>query len=661
MPENKNEQEYQLTSWGQTAFLLNKAAEKIWFPKNKNLEDIEDYSSIPCPSETELIQALNDANTAYNMIIDKLELLKRNGSYTPEQKKKLERHIRQRIAKAQKIINDLLIMMKICKYYSQTDVIEFQRMKKEFLALPPKIIETRKYTKDEKEIREQLNDVILQNPCGFSDLSTYFADEQFKSKFKDIIEFWEWPSFKKAEWLKISHNYLIRGPRGSGKTHLAEALAGELQKRTANITLLHVRIGNILAKFGERRLPQVIKLLFQIAEDYTRGGMYPVILFIDEIETLLFLNREISYFDIALREILNQMDNPPNKELSKSVIVIVSYVEIDPQRLSVQSKYFLEQLTQRFIPVTITPPNATVIRQVILSKIKEIGLHNFNLFRVDIDRTEAINPNIAELETLPTRNPADIKMEILRNIEASEYDTIDIISYLLANRSEEEKYYIGDIVNRLFPYMVAKAGKRASLFALQRVDPYRIADDLQVWILDTRPQKVKKIENGRCVIETKEEGFSMTPIDFIDSSGTWYSDKILLERFGPEFITERFSSLFVFINKERKSLVDPKNHLRLLITKRTFIKSTQSRSPPDIQYRPFLIQPTSTSNVETLCQEIHGLRCGYNLSLFSDASNDSYLIKKLENWYSYVGPISQITTFDFLEAIGALESPPPLE
>ncbi len=121
-------------------------------------------------------------------------------------------------------------------------------------------------------------ELIKETGVKFSDVIG--ADEAKKSMM-DILDFIKNPEKYKAQGAVMPKGVLLKGPTGTGKTMLAKALAGE-----AGVPFLSAEGAGFVEKFvgvGAARVRQ----LFDMAHALANENKSPVIVFIDEIDTII--------------------------------------------------------------------------------------------------------------------------------------------------------------------------------------------------------------------------------------------------------------------------------------------------------------------------------------------------------------------------------------
>lgn len=162
------------------------------------------------------------------------------------------------------------------------------------------------------------NEFCKLHPAGTIDVTfdDVAGNHEAKEELQDIVQYLKNPSKYHAIGAKVPKGILLTGEPGTGKTLLAKALAGE-----ANCAFISCSGSDFHAKYysvGKDR----IKQLFKEARKYTA-----CIIFIDEIDSLLFKRSDSSYSadqdnNATINKFLTEIDGFESRNAHESIIVI---------------------------------------------------------------------------------------------------------------------------------------------------------------------------------------------------------------------------------------------------------------------------------------------------------------------------------------------------
>lgn len=210
--------------------------------------------------------------------------------------------------------------------------------------------------KAEKEQISALDELFLTNAIDMDEPSITFDDiaglEKQKKELQPLIDYLMNPDLFEKTGSVIEKGYLLYGPTRTGKTYIAEALAGELSlKCKKKLPLIKVK-GNQLQWVG-------IKKMLDLVNKYA-----PCILFIDELD-VLNLQRNVPSGSSLLIEFLTGMNtNDPKKQViflaATNRIDHIDHALLQPGRfgkiitfenpcIADRKDYFEKQFTKKYL------------------------------------------------------------------------------------------------------------------------------------------------------------------------------------------------------------------------------------------------------------------------------------------------------------------------
>lgn len=211
-------------------------------------------------------------------------------------------------------------------------------------------------------IQQEYQDVLaISDPrWGFAAVGGYdYIKERLQ---KRVIARWQQGSLRVG-------GILMSGPPGTGKTQMAEALAGE-----AGVPFVVFRLANILHRYvgdSEARLERVLSAVMSLA---------PVVMFIDELDQVVQRGEDDGSSGVNNRvfaRLLEFMEDPARR--GKVLIVAATNY---PNRLD-------KALRSRFDrTVPVLPPVADDRLEIFASQAREFGVEGLPLDADVIERTE---------------------------------------------------------------------------------------------------------------------------------------------------------------------------------------------------------------------------------------------------------------------------------
>ena len=182
-----------------------------------------------------------------------------------------------------------------------TDEFDDGAKKKEFIGF---------FDSKRKEINDQYKAVLLeQNKSEFqveidctATLDSVKGYKTVCDRIRVIADMLSRYEVYESQGIDTPKGTLLVGPPGTGKTHIARALAGEVQKRYNDGEDKEKRVAFIAVAATEIMMQEKVKALFEQAREYDT-----CILFIDEIDAI-GKQRRASYTESALIQLMKEMD-----------------------------------------------------------------------------------------------------------------------------------------------------------------------------------------------------------------------------------------------------------------------------------------------------------------------------------------------------------------
>ena len=637
-------EQYQTTKWNEISQLISYANNTAnWLPTTYNVKN----ENIPCPALSEISESISKIKRAIRLLIEQLEL-----STQIKYSKDKENEIRSKLAYANMVLKKLYELSKICQQFKDPADLDYVKRleKKNYPTYSPHLPE-QEPTKEDQEVRESLKGIVKQKACGFITLKEYAGGDKWIKMFEPLIDMWQFPKQKDTSWYDVRSNLFLFGPAGTGKTLLAEALAGELQSRGLNVTMLSATTSQVLSKFVGTG-SKAIRIIFEMAKEYMYvdeehpQGQYPVILFWDEIDGLIGQSGGV---EGGQQDLLTEFKNQTGttQPWNKSLIVIAATNR--PAKIAGE---ILDRF-HRFIYVGL--PDASAIRKLFIQRIKKMGKHYFNIPNINYSREAFIgdinndiwNKIINLLNDQLESKKVDDKDKVIKDkewdwnfsnelIKTSKVDSLDLISYMLTKK----KFSNRAITLKIIPDFLEKAAERLKIFISTSIDPHQM-ESYYMFIADMRPQMARLQIKGKCEDFTKDTGLSLIPYAYIKKDGTIYTDEEIEESFGKgKLISEdmRFNRLGNTVyNLEDPAYLNEKIRLMIIKKRESFNKTI---------WEPYLIQKYPKKTVDLLKSG----KIAFNLDMFEEIE-DSELLKKFNSISDYFGPNAQILVSDIINSI----------
>lgn len=162
--------------------------------------------------------------------------------------------------------------------------------------------------------------------------------EKIKEEAEDFIAFLKNPKAFTSKGLKAPKGLLFYGPAGTGKTHMAKAIAHE-----ADVPFIATNGGDIKMGSKEKNGAELLKQYFAVARKYA-----PSILFIDEMETIA-LNRtgQDPNADTIVNTLLAEMDGFDSHDSNPVIVIGATNAGIDREN-HVDGRFLDPAVVRRF-------------------------------------------------------------------------------------------------------------------------------------------------------------------------------------------------------------------------------------------------------------------------------------------------------------------------